>query len=178
MRCADFKEKGILYLYQELPQAEAAELQEHLTSCTTCRQSLAQLEKTRALMQQLETPAPSDLVLQNLVNAAMPQRRPRVTVWDKIKQIWRLPLMPMPRWATVSAAMAITVVLVAGLYFLPLKRNPASVADEWGPYIDNGIVAISDEIEATEWEWSESNDPMAGLDQEINDLHNSINNAL
>lgn len=58
--CSHFENKGILFHYQELPDAEAKAYLAHLASCAECRTQMDAIKGTLSILDQRETISPDE----------------------------------------------------------------------------------------------------------------------
>jgi len=108
MNCERSRELFVDYLGEELSRAEIPELQEHLKSCSGCRQELALLARTKSTLQ---SGWPDESIPQSLTfDFDLPKRQ---GFWNRF-----LPLrMPGVVWASVGAT-GCMLALLAGLALL------------------------------------------------------------
>ena len=60
MSCDISKEQLMDYLYEELSEKKHLEIQQHLDTCSACRQELASLQTTSRIMQTWPNEEPSE----------------------------------------------------------------------------------------------------------------------
>ncbi len=76
-RCKTYRQRLILYMYDELSLLEKSELELHLTSCSGCRQALEETKKFYAMVprEYLYTPSENELkALRNTMGLKLQQR--------------------------------------------------------------------------------------------------------
>jgi hypothetical protein len=59
MKCPEIEQRGALYLYDELPPQERADLETHLASCETCRVEFARARRLDDVLRNCPKPEPS-----------------------------------------------------------------------------------------------------------------------
>jgi predicted anti-sigma-YlaC factor YlaD len=178
MECKEVRNgKGLLFLYQELSPAEGRALAAHLASCSGCQAHMEQLKQTLAMVRHLETPEPAGYVLANLRLAADRSFPPRAGWWPRLKNAWQLPVLPLPRWAAVSAVTLASVVLVVGLYLAPFRQADPAILTAIENGLDDQVVALTDQVEVMEWELYEAGG-VAVLDDQLDELEDLVDNTL
>jgi predicted anti-sigma-YlaC factor YlaD len=74
MRCEEFQERFIEFIYDEGVASENVEIQEHLRTCTACREELEELRQTRKYLQLWKDEAPLQSMALARHKATMPRR--------------------------------------------------------------------------------------------------------
>ncbi|HLQ79113.1 MAG TPA: HEAT repeat domain-containing protein [Terriglobia bacterium] len=127
MDCREYRERIVLFHYEELTEQEQTELETHLQACSTCNESFEQEKSLHAVLAEDSDPwnVPSDLLVES--------RRALANELDRIegrRGWWRLPAfsvvftpMRLLEWTTLVA-----VGLAAGVYlntsFLHRESTP------------------------------------------------------
>lgn len=105
MPCADYDWKG--FVLQEIPPAERRRMEEHLRSCSACRQEVEALGLTIVAVRQLpQQPIPRRLAFVSDPVFELPW-------W---KRLWR---MPAPAWGFAAACVVAAAIFAHGLITPP-----------------------------------------------------------
>jgi len=104
MSCTEWKDEWVAWIYGELDPAAEGVVREHLESCSTCRESMRQLESSRQMLRESASPVPV---------------APRVVVLEP-KRFRR------PTWAFAGGFLAAAALFAFGLVTSPVLLGPPS----------------------------------------------------
>jgi hypothetical protein len=132
MYCREYRERIVLFLYEELTNQEQTDLETHLQACSSCNESFEQQKNFHTDLAENSGPwdVPSDLLVES--------RRALANELDRIegrRNWWRLPAfsvvftpMRMLEWTTlVAVGLAAGVYLNASSWIHPASAPVASV---------------------------------------------------
>lgn len=135
----DFPEQKIsAYQDGELSPAEAEEVQKHLETCEACRKLLAEYREITALMKEVLSEEPSELIDQDALWAKIePNIQCRPSLWDRFLGWIRVPFVWAP--AAVAAAAAVLFFVV-----VPLQNTqaPLTTSRVESVYSSSGMVMV------------------------------------
>ncbi len=117
MRCEQWSERLLLLAYDELPAAEAAEVERHVAGCAVCRQRLDELRDTQRLLDL----APARVAQVDLAKVCL-----RLAARERLAVSQR-------RWAWGAMAIAASVAVLAAVRFLDVNLEPGRVTIAWQP---------------------------------------------
>lgn len=133
MRCNEYKENRILYVYGELKGKRKKEFKEHLSSCYYCKRYIAEFQSTLSLYRQLPDEEPSPEIARRILKRAK-KRYASVSYRPRPRRVvnWRM------RWAIPALASAVALFL---LWILP-----RSGGSRWENNFEESVWRISEEI--------------------------------
>lgn len=135
MRCKNYRENIILYLYGELSDQKARRLERHLETCAECAQDLAYTRAVFHLMEEADTEVQPQADWEKCWGSI------RSGIQEEIPK--KKPAALFPRW--VPAAAAIVLVFALGIYlgrFWP-SSQPEMAAQEEGAVQDEGTSSFT-----------------------------------
>jgi hypothetical protein len=127
MNCREYQHQIVLFLYEELPEPERAELEVHLLECDACKAALAEERSLHSVLGEDTTAwdVPSDLLVES--------RKSLADELDRVEQKrawWRIPTFSVvftPMRLLESAAL-IAMGLALGVYMSSQRAVPERVA--------------------------------------------------
>jgi anti-sigma factor RsiW len=177
MNCAKLKELDLLFVYHELAEDEMAAVKAHLVSCAECRERVEQLKETLAMARNLDTPEPSEAILDSIHRAAAEAFKQPEVKETRPARFFRFPSLSFPRLASLAAAAVILLALGTRLFLYQGNQGQVAAKYEWDSGIEDEILALQDELDVLEWEIFEAGD-IAEIDRQILELDNSLDENL
>ena len=174
MDCNKLKERDLLYIYNELTEDELVEVKAHLAACAECRERIDQLQQTLEIARNLDTPEPSEAIMDSINEAAAGQFKQAEGKETQATRIFKFPTLSFPRLASLAAAAVILVAVGTGLYMYQGSQQQTAARYEWENGIEDEILALQDELDVLEWEIFEAGD-LTEIDWQILELDNSLN---
>ena len=150
MFCNNFKNMGILFLYNELNKAEKQLFQEHLTYCDNCRSELKVLKETVKIYQTLPDEEISPLILQDIKDSF--KIRNKYPFSQKFRKLLQY-LTPNfePRWR-LSLVPAGIIILILALFMVEnVNIHQHNQIDQnlimaWNTEIDDSLQVINEDV--------------------------------
>ena len=97
MKCENDKEQITLWINNELPEADRAAFEQHLTTCAECRQELRAAQQVWKLMGEMPVPqASADMpvrfqaMLEEFKESQVEKKNPFGSIGEKLRQLWTL----------------------------------------------------------------------------------------
>lgn len=122
-----YKTRLPLLLYGDLSAREREDLDKHLASCPSCRGDLDEMRRLHALLSRAPVPAPNEAELRAArmqFHAALAARRNRLSLGDRLADLFPFPVSLRPAFALGAAAL-----LVAGFSIGRFTVRPAENAE-------------------------------------------------
>ena len=131
MKCNEYREDRILYVYGELKGRRKKRFKEHLSSCRHCKKYIADFQSTLSLYMQLPNKEPSPKITRRILKRAKKVYAP-VSYRPRSIINWRV------KWAIPALASAVALFLV---WILPHFNG-----DKWEDNFEDTVWRISEEL--------------------------------
>lgn len=140
MKCRKFKEKIVLYFYDELDEQEKTELKTHIKGCSKCAQKFAQTKKAFAILdetRQEDLPEANWEKSWEAIDTQIGQK-------PKARRSYHL----LHRWAYAGAALVFILVvgILIGRFWLPSSGKPPAQSAVSQTYVEQTLKQYIEEL--------------------------------
>ncbi|OYD16360.1 hypothetical protein CH333_03605 [candidate division WOR-3 bacterium JGI_Cruoil_03_44_89] len=131
MKCDEYKEDRILYVYGELRGERKRRFEEHLSSCPHCKKYIEDFRATLSLYEQLPNDEPSEKTVRRILKTSKRMHKPAPRR-ERSVFTWRL------RWAIPALVGAVALFLVFLL--------PRSGGNRWEDNFEEVMDSMNQEL--------------------------------
>jgi len=130
MRCEETQIRLATYALGELAPEERRQVYAHLRECAVCQAALARTDWLAAALMKADAPAVPAGLRERVMEAARTRRRAKIAAgWNPFKW-WRMATAPMHAAAAVVLVVGLTVGLLMGWTFAPLRAKTTTIAQQ------------------------------------------------
>jgi hypothetical protein len=140
MRCKKFRQKIVLYFYNELKDKEKTELESHIQECSRCAQEFAQTKKVFTILDETRK--------QDIPEADWEKNWDTIDSHIRQKPTTQKKYIPFPRWAYAGAALLFILVvgIFIGKFWLPSSGKFSGAPTVSQAYIEHTLKQHLEEL--------------------------------